>query len=461
MIVLLTYKSCEELLSIAKATNNHRISEYNINNRSLSKNNKGVIGQIIEEGVFHYPINSKKEADFEELGIELKVTGIKRLKKKEIIAKERLVLSIINYMDYYNIPFEDSSFWRKNKKLLIMSYLYEENKSDFDFSIIDSFIHEYSPEDIEIIKKDYETIQNKIKDGKAHEISESDTMYLGACTKGQNSESNYREQPFSDIKARQRAFCLKQSYMTSILRSNISKEKQESIFSIEEIRQNTFEILMNSKLEKYFGKSEKELLKIFGLEGSTAKNKYNILLGKMLGINGSINKSQEFSKANIQLKTIRVEENGTIKEHMSFPTYKYTEIVKETWDTSEVKEMFEQTKFMFVVFRKKNGIYYFDKIKFWNMPISTLEKEVKEVWEKTVSLIISGDIVRKKEKGKLLVNLPGSKYNGVFHTRPHDQKGILQSGNGYELPTMDKVTGLEKYTKYCFWLNKEFIKRII
>ena len=74
------YNSCEELLNKAKTANNHRISDFNISNRSLSKSNKGVIGQIVEEGIFGYPVNSRSEADFEELGVELKVTGIKRLK---------------------------------------------------------------------------------------------------------------------------------------------------------------------------------------------------------------------------------------------------------------------------------------------------------------------------------------------------------------------------------------------
>ena len=42
------------------------------------------------------------------------------------------------------------------------------------------------------------------------------------------------------------------------------------------------------------------------------KNRYNTLIGKMLGINGNINRTDEFQKANIQLKTIRIEENNTI-----------------------------------------------------------------------------------------------------------------------------------------------------
>ena len=51
-------------------------------------------------------------------------------------------------------------------------------------------------------------IINKIRAGKAHEISEGDTNYLGACTKGANADS-VREQPFNSIVAKQRAFCLK------------------------------------------------------------------------------------------------------------------------------------------------------------------------------------------------------------------------------------------------------------
>ena len=139
----------------------------------------------------------------------------------------------------------------------------------------------------------------------------------------------------------------------------------------------------------------------------------------------------------------------------------YTEIVKEEWETSEVKSLFESTKFMFVVFKKKDGEYYFEKIKFWNMPISILEKEVKEIWQTTVDLTKSGNIVKKVTPSKIYVNLPGAQVNHIFHTRPHDSQGIRKTGKGYELPVKDKVTGYIKYTKYCFWLDKEFILSII
>ena len=44
--------------------------------------------------------------------------------------------------------------------------------------------------DLLIIRQDYETIIKKIKRGEAHLLSEGDTMYLGACTKGASAENH-------------------------------------------------------------------------------------------------------------------------------------------------------------------------------------------------------------------------------------------------------------------------------
>ena len=41
-----------------------------------------------------------------------------------------------------------------------------------------------------IIIDDYNQINEKIKQGKAHELSEGDTMYLGACTKGATAKKS-------------------------------------------------------------------------------------------------------------------------------------------------------------------------------------------------------------------------------------------------------------------------------
>ena len=86
-----------------------------------------------------------------------------------------------------------------------------------------------NPIDYEVIKNDWELIHNYINDGKAHELSESLTTYLSPCTKGASAKS-VRTQPYSNIKAKQRAFSLKSGYMTSILRKYIlGNEEIDSI----------------------------------------------------------------------------------------------------------------------------------------------------------------------------------------------------------------------------------------
>lgn len=59
-----------------------------------------------------------------------------------------------------------------------------------------------------IIRKDYDTIITKIRNGQAHTLSEGDTMYLGACRKGQKGES-LMPQHNSETGAPRRAWSLK------------------------------------------------------------------------------------------------------------------------------------------------------------------------------------------------------------------------------------------------------------
>ena len=103
---------------------------------------KGNFGQILEKFYFHYDPNSISEPDFNEVGIELKSSPLKRGKKNHLSAKERLVLSIINYEDIVNQEFKSSSFLNKSQHLLLIFYLYEKN-----VEVIDDVTKEYNHPD--------------------------------------------------------------------------------------------------------------------------------------------------------------------------------------------------------------------------------------------------------------------------------------------------------------------------
>lgn len=417
-------------------------------------NYKGGMGVLMEENVFQYEANSDANPDFYEARIELKVTPIKKNKNGTYSAKERLVLSIINYMEEYKNTFETSSFWHKNENLNLMFYLWEEGVPRSDYKIIKHLLYTYPEEDLLIIKQDWEIIVNKIRNGLAHEISEADTLYLGACTKGANKES-VREQPFSEILAKQRAYCLKTSYMTNLVRTRVMDEYTESLISAEELQNKTFEESLYDKIKSFIGKSKTELINKFGLNPKS-KDVIERIFAKMLGIKGKVNDTDEFQKANITCKTIRVNEDNTITESMSFPAFKYKEIIQEEWDTSTLRNTFSENKYLFVIFKENNNEFYFSGIKLWNMPLSILDNEVKSVWDKTVEVIKSGNIVKSVGKTRK-TNFPGMKENGVAHVRPHGR----DANDVFELPVADKLTGSKVYTRHCFWLNNKYIERII
>ena len=415
--------------------------------------NKGGLGQLIEKYLFGMDNNSDSEPDFMPAGIELKVTPYKKIKGGKLSAKERLVLNIIDYMTEYKNTFRNSHFWYKNNKIQLLWYLWEANKDKKDLIITHEKLLELEKnEDLKQIEEDWNFIINKIREGKAHEISEADTMYLGACSKGANALST-REQPFSDIPAMQRAFCFKNSYMTQLVRKYIGD--YSNVEKVLKGTNDTFNEFVLNIITKYKGKSQNELMKEFNID-TKAKNVNSMLISRMFNVKRKLSETEEFQKAKIIPKTIRIEENGRIKESISFPYFKYTEIINQDWENSDLREELETTKYMFFIFKMENGEYIFKGIKLWNMPETDIETSVMEMWKKTYNIIKTGNIVKSIENGIRKTNFVGMSENKVCHVRPHGR----DARDTCKLPVADRLTGATKYTKHCFWINNTYIKDI-
>jgi DNA mismatch repair protein MutH len=429
---------------------------------SILKHNysgKGNFGQIIEKFYFQYEPNSDSEPDFVIAGLELKSTPLKQLNNKEYRSKERLVLNIINYLDVVEQDFETSSFWKKNANILLIFYLHKAGYDILDYLI--KLVDEWSfpNKDLEIIKKDWEFIKQKIADGRAHELSEGDTFYLGACTKGANANTT-RKQPFSAIPAKQRAYSLKQGYVNHIIAS-IANEPTgiygKLIPSVAVAKKQTIEEIVVSKFKPYYNKTIEQILKTTGVKiNIKAKSFYANLTKAILGI--ELDKEiEEFAKAEIIVKTVRLKENNLPKEDISFPNFKYAEIVKEEWDDSDFKDILEH-KFLFVFFQFEKEELVLRKVKFWNMPYDDI-LEAEKVWLKTKDIVSKGKIVKEfktNKKGKIsrVTYFPNKKFNHVSHVRPHTTNSL----HTYPLPTKDKFTNAKEYTKHCFWLNNTYVR---
>lgn len=421
-------------------------SSYGVAEVSEVKRNKGNLGQIIKKRFFHYACNNDARPDFHEAGVELKVTPYKVGANGKLSAKERLILTMIDYFSVVNEEFETSHMWNKARLILLIYYLYEKEVTiNLDYRIDYAKLFTPPEQDIKIIKHDFEVIVEKIRAGKAHELSEGDTMYLGAATKASTSQDR-RMQPFSDEPAKPRAFSFKNSYMTYVLNTYIvpGKDTYEPIMQSETT--DSFEDYVVQRINKHAGESVSELCNVFEINvEKKPKNLEALLAYRMLGIKG--NHAEEFEKANIVVKAIRIGKNNKIKESMSFPTFKFKELIEEEWEDSTFGNYLRETRFLFVVYKfDENDVLRLRGCQFWNIPYADLEGDVRTVWEKTKTVLQEGLQVTLVN-GVHRNNFPKATENRVSHVRPHAQN----ANDTYELPDG------RQFPKQCFWLNNTYI----
>ncbi|MDE8193675.1 Sau3AI family type II restriction endonuclease [Erysipelothrix rhusiopathiae] len=426
--------------------------------RLLNTKNKGKLGHIVEESGYDYIINNSQKADFEEAGVELKVTPFKVLKnKKNISAKERCVLTMVNYMNDHEVKFYESHCYDKLKKIQFIFYEDSKELAVEDLKIDGQYLFDFeqiSEADKEVIINDYSIIQDKIKKGDAHLISESDTFYLSACTKGETSKDRC-PQVNSTEQAKPRAYSLKNSYMTELLRTKVfNQEEYESILN-NDYKTLTIEEKVTQLLKPYYGMSLNEIDKhLKEPVNRDAKNYLRNYIRNMMKIKTeNLNNIEEFKKSDIVVKTIRLTKNGKIREHMSFPAFNFKELSEETWDSAAIKNYFESKKFLFIVFQELEDLsreYRFEGSFIWGMDDRMIDSELFQVWNRTVSLLNKGlEIIDDGKRRK--TNLPGSSFNHVVHVRTHAKNR----------DDIDYLPDGRVLTKHCFWLDKNLILKII
>jgi len=403
---------------------------------SHAKTVKGKFGQYLEKYYFEFENNSESRPDFEKIGLELKSNPLKKLRDGKIVAKERIILNIIDYVKIIEEDWEGSHFLSKNQFILFVMYLYEKDKNFLDFLI--KYVQSWKIEgkDREIIKQDWEKIVKKIKDGKAHELSEGDTFYLGACRKGW--KEGLRKQPNSNIGAPQRAFSFKQKYVNAILTR--IKDAEVAIKDISEIEEEGFEGSILNKFNPFKRLEVKEIEEKLNIKlNLKSKNYYATLARRMLGV--SKKKIVEFEKADVTMKIIRLRHNELPKESMSFPYFKYKDVAMQDWEESEFHSQLEK-KFFLVIYKmnKDETKVRFQKAFFWNIPYEDLQ-EAKKVWIET----------KKRINDKNSENLPKKSENKVSHVRPHAKDKSDTDETPYE---GEKI-------KKGFWLNNTYLKEQI
>ncbi len=437
-------------------------------NTITSRKGKGQLGQLVEEYFFGYDVNSNQEADFTEAGLELKVTPLKRLKNKTLAIKERLVCTMIDYDVDQSKSFEESHVYLKCAFMLIMFYLHEADVPVQQLLFIYSVLWQIPDKDLLIMKQDYEKIIEKIKAGKAHELSEGDTTYLGACRKGQKGDKDEQyhlpDGSLAKVPAPKRAFSLKTQYMRTILEfakktggqgtyntSALVQGYGPQLVDEKELEDKPFESILLHRFKPFYGMSYSQLISTLHVPKTTAKSKYFLIANEILTVGETLGKdvlkSEEFLKSGIVLKTVRIQASGRPKEAMSFENINYFEILnEESFFESRLYDIFTQ-KFLFVVFRDgvdENGIrdYRLEKAFFWTMPYEDLLDAIP-YWESIKKAVKENHISP----------------DNFWHEGEHKKFHVRPKGRNAADVTANPNGGTAK--KYCYWFNHEYVQQIV
>jgi hypothetical protein len=202
-------------------------------------------------------------------------------------------------------------------------------------------------------------------------------------------------------------------------------------------------------LKKYIGKNYRKIAKSIKLDLSkNPKNKF-AMIASTIGTNGAkinINTSEEFLKAGLMMKSIRIQANGKIKESMAFENINYTEVYHEEneWLESRCYNIFT-SRFMFVIFREQTPNkedYILDNIFFWTMPQSDLN--IAELYWENIKQCVNENHISPEYFWKI-------SDHKLFHVRPKGRNvnDLAPNPHGGEAK------------KYCYWFNNEYITDIV
>lgn len=414
---------------------------------ALSYEGKGNFGNILEAGYFKVKNNNQSRPDIPECGIEIKSGQVKVIKQSKDVLKERLKISMIDYMGGFQAQsLEESLLWPKLAKILLLLFRRDRFLPRIDEECVYSDVLSWSQDEIKQMSEDWLYIKSMVLSGKANELSEGHTWYLGACTAGANSMT--LRDAAGGVRAKARAFSLKTPYLNFKLGYTTSI-KGPKILLRPKIGQTLDEYILTN-MSAYFGKPLDQVASSIGrseLSESFAKNMGSkvarALLEEIAGRRTDDISSdfEQFRKAGVIERAVALEQNGSLKECISFPAFKWKELEEEEkWEDSDLYTLLT-TKFFFTVYQKTSttmpillGCF------FWTMPIHDLDL-MEKLWSDTKLKIMRGEydgFIKKSE-------------HDIGHVRPHAR----DSSDTYPTPQ----GGVQ--TKKSFWLNNDYIRDVV
>jgi DNA mismatch repair protein MutH len=283
----------------------------------------------------------------------------------------------------------------------------------------------------------------KVRHGKAHLLSESDGRVLTPSTKSATSRDR-TQQPFSEEPATPRALALKPAFTSERYRLARSRQPTESlIVNLGMRRVETFEARLLARFRPYVGRTLGEIGQELEVPASSAKSYAASVVRRVAGARNARSRIAEFEEMGLTLRMTRVDSDLRPYEALSFPAFRYGELLEETWEDSDLLSRVESM--LLVPIHGATKATPPDRCSlgnpvFWRPSPEDLEL-IRREWE---LFRIEISIGRADQ-------LTPASDTVAIHVRPHAR----DSNDTDDAPSIGPVV------KKSFWLNQPFVRSIL
>jgi DNA mismatch repair protein MutH len=401
---------------------------------------KGSVGRYVET-FFGIEANSQARPDFPEAGVELKTVPLQRGRLGQHTVKERTFITAIDYYLMAELPFEDSPLDLKTRHTLYVFYEWQRDVPIAAFKVLGVLLHERDELDELMLRELHAHVQQAVRAGRAHEISEGDTWGVGAATK--DAGGQWVLQPCSSVEARRRAFAYKPAYTTRLWQLARHRAAHDAASIDMPGSLAAFEAEVAALVHPWHGASVAELIDRFAADKNPeAKNIVSVVSRRILGSEGRRD-VEAFARLGITVRTVRVHPRLLLPhEDVSFPVFHPQELLLQEWESSDLLQ--DISSLYFMVFTAPPDAPVLDARLlggfFWRPSTDQLMMMARE-WD---SLREAFAVSRPEDR-------PQASETEILHVRPHarnkDDTLPLPSGR--------------PYVKSSFWLNREFVGELV
>lgn len=398
---------------------------------------KGSVGQLVERW-FGLDANSDTGPDLAEAGIEIKSVPLRRA-RRELRSKERTSITMIDYHRIAVEPFLGTPVDLKTRLTLYVFFLWSHGEvaRAQDQRILRVMLHERDAIDVAGLVDAYQHVQRFSLEGRVHLLSEGDTSPVGASTKGAKGAT--RTQPFSQVRARPRAFAWRPSYTTALFQTpGKSNLRLPSVNGIDDLTRR-----VESRLAPLVGATVEKLRARFAPSvSSTAKNVAAATFRRILsGEDEDLMAGLERLGTTLRVSRVNPE---TLKprEAVSFTPFDFREVAETPWEESDV--LATLGRIMFIVLDAPKGAPVggasLRSVVMWSAEPDTLATMEQEY-----------ELFRQAFTHAPPSDWPSQRSTEVLHVRPHgrDSRDVVPLPNG------------EMHVRSSLWLNQRFVQDLI